>query len=150
MPEQNLIYPYSFQIEILGVTDGITPEYFCTIDGLKNWLNMEEYIPGGSTRPFYIPNYCQTEDLSLKRPLMEGKTKISTWCEEAISTLQFKLTQAHIVSLNRAGGIIAQWNIEDVYPKGITIMPLSLQSQPEDLQIGEVITIGYSKLVRTK
>ena len=36
MPELQLIYLHAFQVEILGVTNGGEPEYFYTVEGLKN------------------------------------------------------------------------------------------------------------------
>ncbi|CAH2559990.1 phage tail protein [Cardinium endosymbiont of Oedothorax gibbosus] len=145
----NLVHSHSFQIEILGVTDGSSPEYFCKVEGLNNALKMEPYLPGGANRPYYRSNACETTDLILTRPLVEGKTKMTVWCEEAIDKGIFKLTQAHILVLNKEGKILAQWKIEDVYPKGIAITSFQLDGQA-DPAIGETITIGYSRLVRTK
>ena len=150
MPELQLIYLHAFQVEILGVTNGGEPEYFYTVEGLKKMITVEDYTPGGSILPFQKPNACISPDLVLKRPLMTGKTKISKWCEKALDTLDFELTQAYVIALNRESNIIAQWTIEDIYPKGIEIMPLSMNHEMEDIQIGERITIGYSKLMRTK
>jgi phage tail-like protein len=133
----------------LGVTDGSSPEYFYKVEGLHNTLKVEAYLPGGATRPYYRSYACETTDLILTRPLVEGKTKITVWCEDAIDRLVFKLTQAHILVLNQEASILAQWTIEDIYPKGIAITPLQLNSQ-SDFGIGESITIGYSRLVRTK
>ena len=149
MVDFNLVYSHSFQVEILGVTDGSSPEYFYQVDGLNNSLNMESYLPGGSSRPYYRSNACETTDLVLTRPLVKGKTKITVWCEDAIDRLMFKLTQAHILILNKEANILAQWTIEDVYPKGVSITPFKLYGQ-SDFEIGETISIGYSRLVRTK
>lgn len=149
MPNFNLVHSHSFQIEVLGVTDSTSPEYFYKIQGLNNSLDMEPYLPSGANRPYYRANSCQTTDLILTRPLVEGKTKLTVWCEDAIDKGLFKLTQAHVLVLNKEGKILAQWNIEDVYPKGIALTSFELHHQSE-LGIGETITIGYSRLVRTK
>jgi len=138
-----------FQVEVLGVTDGSSPEYFYMVEGLSSSLSMEAYRPGGSNRPYYMSNQVETTDLILRRPLVEGKTKISFWCEDVIHKQYFTPQRAYIVILSRDGGILAQWTVEDVYPKGIAIMPFCVQQQRQDV-IGEVITIGYSRLVRTK
>ncbi|TSJ80975.1 MAG: phage tail protein [Candidatus Cardinium sp.] len=149
MADFNVVHAHSFQVEILGVTDGSSPEYFYKVEGLSNTLKMGAYLPGGSHRPYYRSNACETTDLVLARPLIEGKTKITLWCEDAIDKGLFKLTQAHILVLSKKGKILAQWKIEDVYPKGIAITPFQLNGRI-DLGIGETITIGYSRLVRTK
>lgn len=149
MTDFNLVHSHSFQVEVLGVTDGSSPEYFYKVEGLNNFLNMEAYLPGGANRPYYRSSACETTDLILTRPLVEGKTKMTVWCEDAIDKGLFKLTQAHILVLNKEAKILAQWKIEDVYPKGIAITPFQLNAQM-DAGIGETITIGYSRLVRTK
>ncbi|WP_339044007.1 phage tail protein [Cardinium endosymbiont of Tipula unca] len=149
MADFNLVHSYSFQVEVLGVTDGSSPEYFYRVEGLDSSLNMESYLPGGANRPYARSTACETTDLILTRPLVEGKTKITLWCEDAIDKLIFKLTQAHILILNKEAKILAQWTVEDVYPKGISITPFSLQGQ-SNAGIGETLTIGYSRLVRTK
>ncbi|HLP34989.1 MAG TPA: phage tail protein [Amoebophilaceae bacterium] len=149
MPDFNLVHSHFFQVELLGVTDGSSPEYFHRVEGLRSSLNMEAYVPGGANKPFYTSNGCETTDIVLTRPLLEGKTKITLWCEDAIDKQIFKLTQACLLVLNREAKIIAQWTIEDVYPKGIAITPFYLQKEI-DAGIGETITIGYSRLVRTK
>lgn len=149
MPDFNLVSSYSFQVEILGVTDGSSPEYFYKIEGLNHSLQGDLYLAGGSSKFYYKSNACATTDLILTRPLVEGKTKITAWCEEAIDKLTFKLTQAHILILSREGKILAQWTIEDAYPKGISITSFQLSGQLNN-SVGETITIGYSRLVRTK
>ena len=149
MPDFNLVYSHSFQVEILGVTDGSSPEYFYRIEGLRSALNMQSYTPGGANKPYYRSNTCKTTDLILIRPLVEGKTKITIWCEDTIDTQVFKLTQAYILVLNQEAKILAQWTIEDVYPKEIAITPFYIQNK-EDNGIRETITVGYSRLVRTK
>lgn len=149
MVDFNLVHSHSFQVEVLGVTDGSSPEYFYKVEGLNNILKMEPYLPGGANRPYYRSSACETTDLILTRPLVEGKTKLTVWCEDAIDRGLFKLTQAHILVLNKEAKILAQWKLEDVYPKGIAITPFHLNAQT-DLAIGETITIGYSRLVRTK
>ncbi|WP_419241495.1 phage tail protein [Cardinium endosymbiont of Nabis limbatus] len=149
MADFNVVHSHSFRVEVLGITDGSSPEYFYKVEGLNNSLSMEAYLPGGANRPYYRSNACDTTDLILTRPLVEGKTKITLWCEEAIDKGLFKLTQAHILVLNKEGKILAQWKIEDVYPKGIAITPFQL-SGPTEFGVGETITIGYSRLVRTK
>ncbi|CCM10238.1 phage tail protein [Candidatus Cardinium hertigii] len=149
MADFNLVHSHSFQVEVLGVTDGSSPEYFYRVEGLNNFLNMEAYLPGGANRPYYRSSACETTDLILTRPLVEGKTKMTLWCENAIDKGLFTLTQAHILILNKEAKILAQWKLEDVYPKGIAITPFQLNVQ-ENTGIGETITIGYSRLVRTK
>lgn len=149
MADFNLVHAHSFQVEVLGVTDGSSPEYFYKVEGLSNALTMEAYQPGGSHRPYYRAIACDTTDLILTRPLIEGKTKITLWCEDAFDKGLFKLTQAHILMLSKKGKILAQWKIEDVYPKGIAITPFQVNG-PTEVGVGETITIGYSRLVRTK
>lgn len=151
MADFNLVYSHSFQVEVLGITDGSSPEYFYKVEGLNHWLNMESYLPGGANRQISRSRSCETTDLVLTRPLVEGKTKITIWCEGAVDMFDpsFKLTQAHILILNREAKILAQWTIEDAYPKGIAITPFHIYSQA-DASIGETITIGYSRLARTK
>lgn len=144
-----LIHLHFFQVEILGVTDGSSPEYFYSVEGLSHALEMEAYAPGGANRPYYRSKACKTSDIILTRPLVKGKTKITFWCEEAMDQQQFQLTQAHVLILNQEGDILAQWVVEDVYPKGIAITPFSVQMQQGNA-IGENITLGYSRLVRTK
>ncbi|WP_243018235.1 MULTISPECIES: phage tail protein [Candidatus Cardinium] len=149
MADFTLVYSHSFQVEILGVTDGSSPEYFYKVEGLSAALKMEALLPGGSNRPYYKSNACEATDLILTRPLIEGKTKITIWCEEAIDKGLFKLTQAHVLILNKERKVLAQWTIEDVYPKAIAITPFEL-NRSTDPGVGETITIGYSRLVRTK
>ena len=149
MSEFNLVHLHFFQVEILGVTDGSSPEYFYKIEGLSSSLRMEAYTPGGANRPYYRSNSCETADLILTRPLVEGKTKITFWCEDAIDKQSFKLTRAHVLVLNKEAKILAQWTVEDVYPKGIAITPFAMHQQ-QQTAIGETITIGYARLVRVK
>ncbi|MDD9139979.1 MAG: phage tail protein [Candidatus Cardinium sp.] len=149
MANVNLIYTCSFQVEILGITDGSSPEYFYSVEGLNHFLRVEPYLPGGTNRPYYRSEACETTDLVLIRPLVEGKTKITVWCEEALDRGNFKLTQAHILVLSREAKILAQWTIEDIYPKGIGITPFHSNNQVNNC-VAETITIGYSRLARTK
>ena len=149
MADFSLVHSHSFQVEILGVTNGSSPEYFYKVEGLSNSLKMEPYLPGGANRPYYRSDSCETTDFILTRPLVKGKTKITFWCEEAIDKGIFKLTQAHVLVLNKKGKILAQWTMEDVYPKGIAITPFEL-NDPGAFAVGETITIGCSRLVRTK
>ncbi|MGI2298675.1 phage tail protein [Candidatus Cardinium hertigii] len=145
----NLVHSYSFQVEILDVTDGSSPEYFYKVEGLNNFLNMEPYLPGGANRPYYRSIACETTDLVLTRPLVEGKTKMTLWCEDIIDTGRFDPKQVHILVLNKEAKILAHWKLEDAYPKAISITPFQLNTQT-DPGIGETITIGYSRLVRTR
>lgn len=149
MLDFNLVHSHFFQIELLGITDGSSPEYFYRVEGLKSFLTMKSYVPGGANKPFYASNACETADLVLTRPLLAGKTKVTLWCEEAIDKQIFKLTQACLLVLNREAKIIAQWTVEDVYPKGIAITPFCIKNESYN-SIGESITMGYSRLVRTK
>ncbi|AXI24303.1 Tail tube protein Gp19 [Cardinium endosymbiont of Sogatella furcifera] len=149
MVDFNLVHTYSFQVEVQKVTDNSSREYFYKVEGLNNALRMEPYLPGGANRPYYRANACETTDLILTRPLVEGKTKITVWCEKAIDTGFFELTRAHIFVLSREGKILARWDIEDVYPKGIAITPFQLNG-PTEFGVGETITLGYSRLVRAK
>lgn len=145
----DLVHSHAFQVEVLGVTDGSSPEYFYRIEGLDSHVKTEDYLPGGATRMYARYTMSKTTDLVLTRPLVKGKTKITQWCEDAIDKLKCQLTQAHILVLDQKANILAQWTVEDVYPKGISITPFSIQDQ-SNTGIGETITIGYSRLVRTK
>ena len=147
MEASKLVHSYSFQIEVLDITDGSSPENFYEVEGLSISLKTEKYMPGGYNKPFDIPISSQRGDLRFKRPLIEGKTKITQWCEEAVDKLTFKLTRVQILVLNKDAKVVAQWVAEDAYPKGIEITPIGIGS---DTLIGESITLSYSRLARVK
>ncbi|MBX9890105.1 MAG: phage tail protein [Amoebophilaceae bacterium] len=149
MSDFNLVHLHFFQVEILGVTDGSSPEYFYKIEGLSSSLRMEAYTPGGSNRPSYLSNGCETADLILTRPLVEGKTKLSFWCENTIDKQVFDRKQVHVFVLNKENKILARWTLEEAYPKAIAISPFVLHQEQQTV-IGETITIGYARLARVK
>jgi len=139
-------FKHSFQITLENVADANDPEYFYAVEGLGFMYQVDKYYPGGYGNPYSMPVMYETENLTLKRPLFEKKSKITKWCEEALSTGIFKPTTAHIFILNNDKTPNNHWTAERVYPIGLRLSPLDLESG--DSIVMETITLVYSKLNR--
>ncbi len=135
-----------FKVEFEGISDGSSPEYFYAVDGLGISYRTEKYLPGGYSQPFEIPVAYQADQLVLRRPLHEEKTKITQWCEEALDSGTFKPVAAQIFVLNRNGGIVTHWSIENVYPTGVKISSLSYTQGSRVIE--ETITLVYAAIKR--
>ena len=137
---------FSFQIMFDGVSDTSDPEYFYAVDGLGITYQMDRYVPGGHGRSYSMPQMYETDNLVLKRPVVQTKTKITTWCEKALDTSIFTPTIAHIFVLNKDRSIHTHWSAEQIYPIGLKISSLDLESgNPVVL---ETITLAYARLNR--
>jgi phage tail-like protein len=139
-------FKFSFQVSLEGVSDENSPEYFYAIEGLGIMYQMERYYPGGYGRSYNMPVQYETDNLTLKRPLLQGKTNITQWCEKALDSGIFKPTIAHILILNHDKTVNNHWAVEQIYPVGIKLSSLNLESG--DPVVMEVITFSYARLNR--
>jgi phage tail-like protein len=137
---------HSFKVTLQDVADDKDMEYFYAIEGLGLMYQVDNYSPGGYGSSYSMPIMYEVDKLVLKRPLAQEKSKISTWCQEALDTGIFKPTIAHIFILNVDDSINNHWTAERVYPIGIRLSPLDLESG--NPIIIETITLAYSKLNR--
>jgi phage tail-like protein len=141
------VFKYSFQVKIEGIADE-TPEYFHAVEGLGFIYQTEQYLPGGYNQPFPLSTVYQTNNLVLKRPLLEEKTNITKWCEEALDRRVFKPTAAHIFILGRNGEIRTHWSLEGLYPIGLKMSSLDLDLERGRAGIMETITLVYTRITR--
>lgn len=139
-------FKHSFQLTLENVADEKDPEYFYAIEGLGFMYQVDKYYPGGYGAPYSMPIMYETENLTLKRPLFETKSKITKWCEQTLFTGIFQPTTAHIFILNSDKSINNHWTAERVYPIGLRLSPLDLESGNPIVM--ETITLAYSKLNR--
>jgi phage tail-like protein len=139
-------FKFSFQLTLEGVSDTSDPEYFYAIDGLGLMYQMDRYFPGGYGKSYSIPLLYETDNLTLKRPVVQDKTNITKWCEQALDTSIFKPTIAHIFVFNKDKSINTHWSVEQVYPIGLKISSLDLESGSP--VVIETITLAYTRLNR--
>eukprot|EP01132_Coremiostelium_polycephalum_P000719 gene719-892_t len=148
MLKLNPALKYSFRIVLEKVSTENDPEHFYAVEGLGLTYQVERLYAGGYTNPYSMPISYETENLVLKRPLFQDKSKITKWCEQALSTGIFKPTTVHIFILNvdEKQTPNNHWTAEQAYPVGMRISPLNLESG--DPIVMEIITLAYSKLNR--
>jgi phage tail-like protein len=139
-------FKYSFRVTLENVVDANDPEYFYAIEGLGMMYQVDKYSPGGYGNSYSMPTIYETESLTLKRPVFEAKSKINKWCEQALSSGVFKPTIAHIFILNNDETLNNHWTAEGVYPIGLRLSSLDLESGNPIVM--ETITLNYSKLTR--
>ncbi|OJW73578.1 MAG: hypothetical protein BGO68_03020 [Candidatus Amoebophilus sp. 36-38] len=139
-------FKFSFQITLNDVSDTSDPEYFYAIDGLGIMYQMDRYFPGGHGRSYSMPQMYETDNLVLKRPVLQEKTNITKWCEKALDTNIFKPTIANIFILNKDKSVHTHWSVEQIYPIGLKISSLDLESGSP--VVIETITLAYARLNR--
>ena len=139
-------FKFSFQITLEGVSDNSDPEYFYSVDGLGITYHTERYSPGGYGKSYNMPLTYETYNLVLKRPLLQEKSNITKWCEQALDTNIFKPTIAHIFILNKDKSINNHWSAEQIYPIGFRLSSLDVESGNPIVM--ESITLSYARLNR--
>lgn len=139
-------FKYSFKVTLQDVADDKDMEYFYAIEGLGLTYQVDNYSPGGYGSSYSMPVMYETDNLTFKRPLFQEKSKITKWCQEALDTGIFKPTIAHIFILNVDESLNNHWTAEQIYPIGIRLSPLELESGNPIIM--ETITFAYSKLNR--
>lgn len=139
-------FKFSFQITLQDISNESTPEYFYSVEGLGITYQTERFLPGGYNKSYTVPMLYETDNLVFKRPLLQGKSNITKWCEQALDTNIFKPTTAHIFVLNKDQSINTHWAAEQIYPIGIKYSTLDLESGSP--VILEIITLAYSRLNR--
>lgn len=140
-------FKYSFQVTLDGVSDD-SDEYFYAVDGLGITYQLDKYLPGGYGNSYAMPTTYETRQLVLKRPLIQGKTSITKWCEAALDGGVFKPTTANIFILNVEKDINNHWAAEQAYPIGLKISSLDLE--PGNQIVMETITLSYISLKRVQ
>lgn len=140
-------FKYSFQVTLDGVSDN-SDEYFYAVDGLGVTYQLDKYLPGGYGTSYTMPTTYETRQLVLKRPLVQGKTSITTWCEAALDTGVFKPATAHIFILNIDQEINSHWAAEQAYPIGLKLSSLDLETGNPIVM--ESITLAYVSLKRVQ
>lgn len=140
-------FKYAFQVTLDGVSDN-SDEYFYAVDGLGIAYQTDKYLPGGYGNSYVMPTIYETRQLVLKRPLLQGKTSITKWCEEALDTGAFKPTTANIFILNQDKEINNHWAAEQAYPIGLKISSLDLETGSPIVM--ETITLAYAILKRVQ
>jgi phage tail-like protein len=138
-------FKYAFQVTLAGVSDD-SDEYFYAVDGLGITYQMDKYLPGGFGNSYAMPTIYETRHLMLKRPLLQEKTSITKWCETALDTGVFTPTTANIFILNKDKAINNHWAAEQVYPIGLKISSLDLETGNPIVM--ETLTLAYVRLKR--
>jgi phage tail-like protein len=139
------VFKYSFQLTLDSVSDD-SDGYFYAVDGLGITYQMDKYSPGGYGNSYAMPVIYETRQLVLRRPLMQEKTSITKWCEDALGTGVFKPTTANILILDSDKTVTNHWAAQQAYPIGLKISSLDLdRSNPI---VMEIITLAYATLQR--
>src|SRR5229473_2154608 len=84
-------------------------------DGLTVEYEIQEYQEGGQNDYVHrLPGRCKYQNVKLTRPLDKSSADVASWV--AGQRTKVERSHAEIAVLDAAGEVVAQWNLNGVYP----------------------------------
>lgn len=118
---------------------------FQSVSGISKELTIEEVVCGGENRFKYrLPGVATSQNLVLKRAVINEDSKLLDWCAGIIDGGLFNKIKPHDVTvslLDKIGNVSVQWTFYNAYPVKFALSDLN--SQENNLVI-ETIELAYT------
>lgn len=140
--EQNNVWPlpkFHFEVQI-----GSEEWYFQEVTGLESEVEVLEYRHGKSKQfaNFKMPGMKKVSDVTLKKGVFAGDTKLFDWFKEVkLNTIDRKTITISLLNENHKAEIV--WTLSNAFPKKIE--STNLNAQGNEIAI-ETIVLSHEEL----
>lgn len=139
---QNNVWPlpkFHFEVKI-----GNEEWFFQEVAGLESEVEVLEYRHGKSKQfaPFKMPGMKKVSDVTLKKGVFTGDTKLFDWFKEVkLNTIERKTITISLLNENQKAEIV--WTLSNAFPKKIE--STNLNAQGNEIAI-ETIVLSHEDL----
>lgn len=139
MPETALALRFKVVIDSYGSLGS-----WSKCDGLTVEYEIQEYLEGGQNDYVHrLPGRCKYQNVKLTRPIDKSSETVATWV--AGQRKKVSRSSAEISVLDPAGEVVAQWNLQDVYPVKWTGPSLDAAGNQIATEVLELAHNGFLK-----
>ena len=152
------LYSHKFVLNISN-EEKWDAQFFYSIKGLgmPAAQSTEAYSPGGYDKTYHLPSTAKEGTLVLRRPAEPlGTVGFIRWCQDSLRDQTFDTRWANILCIDPNNGVIANWILDGLYPKGLDYSTLGKGIEYGSTGRGEeaygiveeTVTLAYNTLNR--
>jgi phage tail-like protein len=139
MPEHALALRFKVVIDSYGSLGS-----WSKCDGLTVEFDIQEYQEGGQNDYVHrLPGRCKYQNVKLTRLIDNSSESVASWV--AGQRTKVSRSSAEISVLDPAGAVVAQWNLQDVYPVKWTGPSLDAGGNQMATEVLELAHNGFLK-----